>query len=293
MDYTTSISERKVGPVEQFYDATNAESLVYQIGMAAGVYYSDTIERQRRGRPADDGSGVRRCGGYIAWKLNDSWPEVYSAKIDYFLEPYIAYYLIRRAYTPILVSFDVDTYINVWVVNDTRDPVEGVLTVKDWHIEENRSSRSLTRALRVEPGCSEPIVDLTEFRTIERRHVLHATLDAPDGSRIGESVVLLDLERNLPFPEAQLALQCKDGVLELETDRFARSVVLSGDEDGDEFGWMFEDNYFDLVPGETKRVRVLGRHAHGTVRAKAFYSSHVAEARFVRSGSTPANGASE
>ena len=50
----------------------------------------------------------------------------------------------------------------------------------------------------------------------------------------------------------------------------------AGDDDGDAFGWLFEDNYFDLVPGETKRVKILGRHNKGVVSAKAHFSPKAA-----------------
>ena len=43
---------------------------------------------------------------------------------------------------------------------------------------------------------------------------------------------------------------------------------------GDPFGWFFEDDYFDLLPGETKAVRILGQHSEGRVTAKAWYSPH-------------------
>jgi hypothetical protein len=36
----------------------------------------------------------------------------------------------------------------------------------------------------------------------------------------------------------------------------------------------FEDNYFDLVPGETKIVRVLGRHHAGRITARPWHSPH-------------------
>jgi hypothetical protein len=48
--YTTGESWKKTGPVEQFYDAADAASLVYRLGMAEALYYQDTVERQRRGR---------------------------------------------------------------------------------------------------------------------------------------------------------------------------------------------------------------------------------------------------
>ena len=43
----------------------------------------------------------------------------------------------------------------------------------------------------------------------------------------------------------------------MTADSFARCVELSGvSEDGNEFGWYFEDNYFDLFPYEKKRIKV-------------------------------------
>ncbi|MFC1762596.1 glycoside hydrolase family 2 protein [Planctomycetota bacterium] len=50
--------------------------------------------------------------------------------------------------------------------------------------------------------------------------------------------------------------------------------LLEGDANGDPFGWFFEDNYFDLLPGETKIVRILGDHGEGRVTARAWYSPH-------------------
>ena len=42
-----------------------------------------------------------------------------------------------------------------------------------------------------------------------------------------------------------------------------------------------DDVNFDLMPGETKTVRVLGRHAKGRVTAKAWCSPHVATVDWV------------
>jgi beta-galactosidase/beta-glucuronidase len=74
--------------------------------MAHGEYLRDRVERERRGMPDGAPDGNRRCWGNIAWRLNDSWPMIYSSVIDYYLEPKIAYYFLRRAYKPMLVSFE-------------------------------------------------------------------------------------------------------------------------------------------------------------------------------------------
>ena len=68
----------------------------------------------------------------------------------------------------------------------------------------------------------------------------------------------------------------------MTTDKFARCVTLSGDAQGDAFGWFFEDNYFDLLPGESKVVRILGHHAEGRITAKPWYSPHATTVEWKR-----------
>jgi hypothetical protein len=104
---------------------------------------------------------------------------------------------------------------------------------------------------------------------------LSATLTTADGRELARTVALADIERNVAFPAATLEMRLlPDGSLELTTDKFARSIELSGDAAGDEFGWFFEDNYFDLLPGQTKIVRILGRHQSGKITARPWYSPH-------------------
>jgi len=274
--YTTSTSWKKTGPVELFYDATGAASLVHRLGMAEAWYYQDVVERQRRGRDATDPSGRRRCGGYIVWKYNDSWPQIYSAKVDYFLEPYHAYYALRRAYAPILLSFDVGTYIYLWAVNDTRDTVSGTVRIQLFHLDLNKVRKEVVRDATVPPGQSVVVVRLDEagISTFRREHILYATLTDAAGRVLARADSLADIERRVTFPEARLDVKVRDGALVIKSDRFARSVTLEGDDNGDAFGWFFDDNYFDLMPGEEKVVRSLGDHGQGRVTAKAWYSPH-------------------
>lgn len=274
-NYTGSISWKKTGPVQDFYDAESPEELVYRLGMAEAVYYRDTIERQRRGRTADSGPD-RFCGGYLVWKFHDSWPEIYSAKVDYFEEPLIPYHIIRRSYAPVLVSIDVDTWIHVWVVNDSIKPVKGTLNVTLFNFEKNAVTKSLQIPCSVDPDQSAPAVRLDQagIGTFFRENVILATLNDQDGKEIARNVALMDIERRLVFPHARLTVRREENRLYISTDKFARSVVLSGTAAGDEFGWKFDDNYFDLLPGEEKCITVSGRHSSGTITAKPFYSPH-------------------
>jgi beta-galactosidase/beta-glucuronidase len=274
--YTTGESWKKTGPVEQFYDATDAASLVYRLGMAEALYYQDVVERQRRGRAATDASDKRRCGGYLAWKFNDSWPQIYSGKVDYFLEPYHAYYALRRAYAPVMLSFDIGTYIYLWAVNDAREPISGTVKIQLYHLEKNEFRKEILREVTLTPGQSAVVVRLDQagIRAFRREHILFATLTDKSGRVLARANAFADIERRLTFPDAKLDVGVKNGDLVITTDKFACCVTLEGDASGDPFGWFFEDNYFDLLPGETKVVRILGGHSAGRVTARPWYSLH-------------------
>jgi hypothetical protein len=284
MPYTCAESWKKTGPVEQYYDATSAADLVYRLGMAESQYYQDTVERQRRGRPAAEQSDRRCCGGYLVWKYSDSWPQVYSSKVDFFLEPKHVYYALRRAYAPLMLSFDFDSYLYLWVINDTRKSVTGTAKIQLYHLEANEFRKEIVREVTVAPGKSVVAVQLDQegIRAFRKEHLLFATLTDESGRTLARANAFADIERRLTFPEAKLKVTLRDDALVVTTDKFARCVTLSGDAQGDPFGWFFEDNYFDLLPGETKVIRIHGDHAEGHITAKPWYSPHASKVQWKR-----------
>jgi hypothetical protein len=275
--FAASKNWKKTGPVEQFYDATDAPSLANRIGMAQGVYYRDVVERQRRGRPATENSDRRCCGGYLVWKYNDSWANIYSAKVDYFLEPYHAYYTLREVYAPIMLSFDIGTYIYLWAVNDSTEAVRGTVKIQLYHLQKCIFRKEIVREITVDAGKSMVVVRLDEagIRAFHREHVMFAEFKDKDGNVIARTNALADIERRCLFPDAKLNIDVEGNALKITTDKFARNINLNGNANGKKLGWFFEDNYFDLFPGEVKTVRVLGKYKKGMITAKAWYSPHV------------------
>ena len=77
----------------------------------------------------------------------------------------------------------------------------------------------------------------------------------------------------LAFPEAKLEITLNGDIITVSTDFYARCVELKGiSNEGDEFGWYFSDNYFDLFPFERKEIKVESRHSGGKIEGKAHYS---------------------
>ena len=125
------------------------------LGTAHGEYLRERVERERRGVPDGASDGNRRCWGNMVWRLNDSWPIIYWSVVDYYLEPKIPFYFLRRAYEPVLVCFEpTPDRIAVWVVNDSAGEVEGKLKVSRRRLTVHRTAncKPMSRSNRARPS---------------------------------------------------------------------------------------------------------------------------------------------
>ena len=233
--------------------------------------------------PRGDSQGPRRTNGHLVWKLDTAWPQIYCAFVDYYLEVGLPYYAVRRAYAPLQISFDVQDHVYVWGVNDTPRDAAGELTVTVLDLETEQVTHRLTVPAAVAAGEARILCDLDSLGQFRLASVLHASLRGADGRELARDTEYLKPERSLVFPDARLSLAVDDdGRLRVATDRFARCVELSGSDQGDELGWYFEDNYFDLMPGEERCVGVYGKHESGVVAARPHFSTARAQVAYRR-----------
>ncbi len=179
------------------------------------------------------------------------------------------------------VSIDVQDHVYVWGVNDTIADVAGELTVSILDLESGKLTHRLTLPASIPAGDSRILTDLDAVGQFRMTSVLHAKLADGDGETFSCDFEYLKPERSLTFPDARLSLSMtEEGGLAVSADRFARCVELGGDEAGDAFGWYFEDNYFDLMPGERRELCVHGKHRKGVITAKARYASEAARIEY-------------
>ena len=239
----------KIGRIEQCGDPASAEDLIRALGTAHGEYLRERVERERRGVPDGGPAGNRRCWGNLVWRLNDSWPILYWSVLDYYLEPKIAFYFLRRAYEPVLVSFEPTAdRIAVWVVNDSPDPVAGTLAVSRRPFSGAARGR-LEAEVSVKPGEAKRCLVATDLGPVNLRgEFLHATFAGK------EATYLLIGERYLHLGRAKLAVRATDKGIEISTDTFARQVALQMQ---GATGAVFEDNFFDLPPGGKRTVAIV------------------------------------
>ncbi|HZL20479.1 MAG TPA: glycoside hydrolase family 2 protein [Polyangia bacterium] len=211
-----------------------------------------------------------RNWGSLYWQLDDCWPVASWSGIDYYGRWKALHYFARRFFAPVLVSpIDDKGTINVWGVSDRRADAAAHLTVRlvdfggrelarreqDIVLSANASRVYLSLGKRELLGAADPkkvalVAEISENRQPIARNVMWF-----------EKTKDLDL----PRPEVSLSVAAATSgafAITVGAKQLARDVFLgSGAIDG-----FFEDNFFDLLPGESRTV-IFRPHAATTLGA--------------------------
>ncbi|MEE8193823.1 MAG: glycoside hydrolase family 2 protein, partial [Gemmatimonadales bacterium] len=209
------------------------------------------FESQRRAMP--------RTMGTLYWQLNETWPVASWSSLDYFGRWKALHYAARDACAPILVSPVVrEDTVDVYVVSDRLQPVRADLELTlfgfdgatRWaerfpvDVPANASVRVFAEATGTLLGGAARSGVVLEVRLLDGDEV------------IAENLLYFALPKDLELSTPNVGFQVERGrdgpMILLSTDRLAKHVYLSL-EDGDAF---FSDNFFDLLPGHDKWVRV-------------------------------------
>ena len=166
-----------------------------------------------------------------------------------------------------LVSFErTADRIAVWVVNDSPAPVSGSLALRRARLD-GQVLGELSCAVDVAPGEARRCLDATNLGPIRLRdEFLLADLDG------NQATYTLIGERYLHLPQATLAVQSAGGAVHVSTDVYARQVAL---EVPGIIGAVFEDNFFDLAPGQSRTIQVIHPAGGARVRVGAVNAQHV------------------
>ncbi|RLE97098.1 MAG: glycoside hydrolase family 2 protein [Thermoprotei archaeon] len=201
-----------------------------------------------------------RTGGCLIWQLNDCWPAVSWSLIDYYLRPKASYYIVKRAFSPVLVSLAREgDRVVVYVVNDELREVEGTLTISLMHVREGELRREEVK-IRVPPNTSLRVLEksLKELSLEDPTTQYLLARLVEDGRIISENTLFLEEPRHLKLPRPNIRVEEVEELgdrryrVTIRSDSYASSVWLKvrGLEA------EFHDNCIDLHPGEAKEVIV-------------------------------------
>lgn len=211
------------------------------------------IEHFRRRRP--------HCSGALLWQFNDCWPCVSWSLVDYDGVEKAAWHAVRRAFAPVLASFrERPDGIELWVTNDTRQPVEGVAAVTletlGGEVEERWSV-----AFSAPPGGHA--IPWCAALSVRADRVLRASSPS----------AVFETARHLFVPIAQLELQAgaapqaaftRVSATEIRVDLTAETWLAFVHLTTPRPDLRFSDNHFDLAAGDTRSVTVTSASFFGS-----------------------------
>ncbi|MEM1582190.1 MAG: glycoside hydrolase family 2 protein [Candidatus Bathyarchaeia archaeon] len=204
------------------------------------------------------------CGGVLYWSFNAPWPNMCWETVDYYGRPKMGFYFAKRAFEPIVISpLYRNGIIEVWIVNDELNEIKGVLEIYMINLAEGSVIKSFKKECVIPPNSS---IILMKYRpedlgiTDASKEILVFDLRVKEG--ICRNTLLLTKHRNVSFPEAFLSVKVLDFrkennnfimTVEVKADKYARLINLDVKEN---YTAISSDNYFDLLPNETKTVKI-------------------------------------
>ncbi|MFN2158247.1 MAG: glycoside hydrolase family 2 protein, partial [Anaerolineae bacterium] len=215
-----------------------------------GLMYSYALESMRY---------RANCHGSLFWMYEDCWGEIGWTIVDYYLRRKPAWYFVRRAYAPLrLILRPAGDAIRVVIANDTmesrpfeleygyvgldgrvrdlqRKVVEAVSLARTELLAFDRGGHDPAAGLWIARAPAVPEIDAAILRAVDYRQL--QTTDP------GLSIVDVNAQEG-------------GGTVHVRAERYAHAVHLLLPA-----GAIPVDDYFDLLPGEERVVRVRSTSA--------------------------------
>lgn len=227
------------------------EDFVYVCLVMQGRGMRHCFEAHRRNRPY--------CMGSLYWQLNDSWPAVSWSGIDYFGNWKALHYQARRAFAPMIVNpVQEGDSLNVYLISDRLEDSDDMVLEMRLMDFNGRAISGKSVKVRVPANSSVKAYgsDIDGMVDCGRRRNCHLVCSLKDryGKEMAQTVYYFLPTKDLDLPETEIRTSVKtfEGRCEvtLTSAKLAKDVFVQIPIQGA----LFSDNFFDLLPGETRKV---------------------------------------
>ncbi|MGI6213622.1 MAG: beta-mannosidase [Christensenellales bacterium] len=226
------------------------EHLPYLTGLTQACAIKQATEHMRINRG--------RCNGTIYWQLNDCWGVSSWASIDYSGKYKPLQYRAKKIFAPLTVClYKNKDKVDIYLINDltTEQNVRIEYGIKDFSANDILKTQTSELCAGILSVSKINSVD-TAFLSREQKRacVFYARLYGGE-QLIAEKTLCLVKDKRLALKEQNIAYnvaQSEDNVyVTVKANGFLRQV---GVDIPGQYS-PFDDNYFDLLPGESKTIR--------------------------------------
>lgn len=277
---------------ENFLIPSDLQSFAHvtQILQSETMRYVYKAWRRMWGRP-----GARKCGGALVWQLNDCWPTISWAVVDYYGIRKPASYTIARALRqldvsvwrecpgwtgghadPFATSIAGSCRFEVWIASSLINAVEVDVTIRFISIASGRLiGEPITRKITANPNATTEVLENQPVKLYTPQSVdiydpfiIHAVMKTAEGKVVATDTAWPQPLKYLDFPNRNVEVR-----VSRSGDCFAVSADLpvKGFVVEEREGLDLSDNGFDIIPGEEQVVTV----AQGSILDEDFVWTYI------------------
>jgi beta-mannosidase len=220
---------------------------VSQLLQAEGI--KTAIEAHRKAKPT--------CMGTLYWQLNDCWPVTSWSSTDYYGNWKALHYFAKKAYKKVLVSAENENgNLMVYVVSDELHDLKVRCNLQlidfDGKTLWKDSVEFIAGYEKSEKAYS---ISLTELlKGISPSHVFLKMRIEKNKNQLAENIFYFVKPKELlldkPNVHYTIRREKDKTVVMLSSDKLAKNICI----DFDDLDIKLTDNYFDLLPGESRAV---------------------------------------
>jgi exo-1,4-beta-D-glucosaminidase len=235
------------------------------------------------------GRNKYKATGVIQWMLNNAWPSIIWHLYDYYLRPGGGYFGTKKANEPLHVQYSYDDR-SIVVVNSLYRAFPGhKVTAKIYNLDLSEKF-SKTASIDIPEDSATRVLELPEIPGLSKTYFVRLALDDAQGKQVSSNFYWLSTQpdvsdwekgngRYTPIktyadltgletlppatvtvtsrPEVKGAEQVEHVTVRNTSSHLAFSVhltVMKGKNGGDIAPVFWEDNYFELMPGERREI---------------------------------------
>ncbi len=226
-------------PVPKSFEKYN---YVSQILQAHGMKIA--IEAHRLAKPY--------CMGTLYWQLNDCWPVTSWSTLDYYGKWKASHYQVKESFAPtLLIVKENASGLSVFGTNDTIETQTGIITAKliDFSgIELWTISKQCSLATEINTNCLDILFsDIPIF--VKEKTLLQVEFICKNKKTVAYHYFVKPKELQLEKPTIEMKI-VGETLIELKANTLVKNLYLQAN------NTFFKENYFDLVTGNPKIIKV-------------------------------------
>lgn len=201
------------------------------------------------------------CMGSLVWQHNDCWPVASWSSRDYYGRWKAQHYFTVKSFADLLVSPNQEEdALKIYVVSDRLKSTSGTLNIRVLRLNGKGTVKEVTKKVSI-PANTSTVVYTEKIEALlngipKEEVIVHVSYKDKAGKEYTNNHFMVK-QKDILYADARIRKEIAivEGGYEvtLASDVFARGVFLSVEDDIDNF---ISDNYMDLLPGESVKVKV-------------------------------------